>query len=200
MGINRSGQIAALTNYRDPSITKQDPPSRGEIITQYLTRQKGAQSFLKDLNQRAGRYMGFNVLVGTASKLYHYSNCEGTINPIKPGVHGLSNKLLDTPWPKVEKAKFDLKKHISAGSIDKEALFKMLKNDSPAPDDKLPDTGIPAELEKQVSPIFIKGEKYGTRSSTILLVDKNGKIDFTERRYETGTDTINRERHFEITV
>lgn len=199
-GINRSGALAALTNVRDPSIERDDPPSRGNIIVDYLTQEKDSPSYLKTLHERARRYMGFNVLAGTPAQLYHYSNREGDINRVTPGIHGLSNHLLDTPWPKVERAKEGLQALISGDDISEEALFELLRDTRPAPVEALPDTGIPRELEKKVSPIFIQTENYGTRSSTVVLVDRQGHVTFEERRFGNGTGKMDMVNRYEFTI
>lgn len=201
MGINRGGQFAALTNYRDPSITKEHPPSRGHIVLDYLSQTQNTDSYLETLHQRASSYMGFNILTGTPDALLHYSNQEQKINRVEPGVHGLSNHLLDTPWPKVKQAKSDLATVIKKDTLsDEEALFNILKNDHEASDAKLPQTGIPYDLEKRVSPIFIKSEDYGTRSSTILLIDKQGNVTFEERRFKDNTQQVDEANRFEFEI
>lgn len=200
LGINRRGEFGALTNFRDPSIQKENPPSRGGIVINYLKQKTNSKSFLKELHKKSNRYMGFNVLLGSAKQMFHYSNQQQQISQIKPGIHGLSNYLLNTPWPKVQRAKRTLTELISTENFDEENLFTLLQDDTQAPDDKLPDTGIPDELEKQVSPIFIKTEKYGTRNSTILLIDNNGKVTFEERCYKPGTTKVKDNNRFEFTI
>lgn len=199
MGINKAGKFAALTNYRDPSISKVNPPSRGGLVLNYLTDDYDTETYLKEIDANAGKYMGFNLLAGTVGQLFHYSNQERKINRIQPGIHALSNHLLDTPWPKVEKVKNELRKVI-AGPFNEEALFELLKNDIAAPDETLPDTGIGKKFERQVSPIFIKSENYGTRNSTVLLIHKTGKVYFEERRYVARTQNLEEENHFEFTI
>jgi uncharacterized protein with NRDE domain len=200
MGTNKQGQFAALTNYRDPSISKDHPPSRGEIVTNYLTQEKDSESFFNELDARADRYMGFNLLAGSPRDLHHYSNREQQINAVQPGVHGLSNHLLDTSWPKVEKAKSDLQELLKTDKLREEALFEILLNDHPAPDKDLPDTGIAHDLEKQVSPIFIKGDAYGTHSSSILIIDITGKVTLEERRFKKGTEKVDETSRFEFKI
>jgi len=200
MGINRRGQFAALTNFRDPSISKENAPSRGEIVINYLKQKKNPTAFLKQLHSRSAKYMGFNILAGTPAGVMHYSNQENTINTVEAGVHGLSNHLLDTPWPKVKRAKSGLKTLLSQASFEEEALFDILRHDRPAPNNELPDTGIPDDLEKQISPVFIKGEEYGTRSSTILLIDKSGTVTFEERIFTNGTQAIDETNQFEFEI
>jgi uncharacterized protein with NRDE domain len=200
MGINRSGGFAALTNYRDPSINKVNPPSRGRIVLDYLAQQTEPARFLEELDKEASKYMGFNLLAGTSTQMFHYSNQEAKINPIEPGVHGLSNHLLDTPWPKVVQAKTGLLSIIKQDKVSADSLFDLLQNDQPASQEKLPNTGIPKELEKSLSSIFIETEKYGTRSTTVLLIDKNGRVTFEERRYKPHTTEVAETNQFEFEV
>lgn len=200
LGINRRGEFSALTNYRDPSIQREDPPSRGQIVLDFLTQKTNSKSFLKKLHQQSQAFMGFNVLAGSPDQLYHYSNQEKKVNRVEPGLHGLSNHLLNTPWPKVERAKSRLKQILSADEVNEEALFDLLQDDTEASADALPETGIPDELEKKVSPIFIKTDTYGTRSSTLLLIDKDGTVTFEERRYVPGTASVDQAKRYEFEI
>ncbi|MEQ8523729.1 NRDE family protein [Gracilimonas sp.] len=198
LGVHKSGKWSALTNYRDPSIKKEDPPSRGEIVLDYLKANQTAMDYLADLSKKAELYNGFNLLVWDEKDFYHYSNQNKKVTRIEPGIHGLSNALLDTPWPKLVTANQELRNIISEEDFDKEDIFKLLADDRKASDHELPVTGIPKELEKAVSSIFIKTENYGSRCSTVLLIDKEGNIDFTERRFEPGTTEIAGEQYFRI--
>lgn len=198
MGVTKDGQFSALTNYRDPSIQKESPPSRGHLVLDYLIGDDEPDKYLQKVDQKADRYNGFNLLAGTLDKLMYYSNQQKELQKISPGLYGLSNKFLDTPWPKVQHAKADLQDIIKTEDISEEALFDLLTYDQQAPDQELPDTGIPIELERAVSPVFIKTEDYGTRSSTILLVDKSGNIIFEERRFKNGTQEVDDVNRYEF--
>ncbi len=200
MGINKRGHFAALTNYRDPSISKKNPPSRGELVLNYLNKNITPSAYLDSTHHKADQYMGFNILAGNHDELLHYSNQQQQINRVEPGIHGLSNHLLDTPWPKVKQAKTDLMEVMNKKHLDEELLFELLQNDMPADDEHLPDTGIGKGLEKQVSPVFIKSKNYGTRSSTILLIAKNGQVTFEERRFKTGTLAVDEINRFEFEI
>lgn len=198
MGINKSGEFSALTNYRDMDMRKEDPPSRGHLVLNFLTSSDEPEQYLKKVDSEAHRFDGFNLIVGNLDDLSYYTNKTNNIQRLNPGVHGLSNHLLDTPWPKVTRAKQELAGQLQFDTIDEQALFDILKNDIPAPDPELPDTGIPRELERAVSPIFIKTDRYGTRCSTILLVDKNGEVIFEERRYKPGTTQVDETNRYEF--
>ncbi len=105
LGITRKGRFAALTNYRDPLHVRADAPSRGWLVRDFLTGERGAEDYLARLRDRGAAYNGFSLILGDAAGLYYYSN-RGEEGPaaLAPGVYGLSNHLLDTPWPKVRRA------------------------------------------------------------------------------------------------
>ena len=117
--------------------------------------------------------------------MHHFSNYEGKVNTLETGIHGVSNALLDTPWPKVEKLKNDFSGMISS-QFNHESLLELLRNDDTAPDNQLPDTGVGHDLEKMLSPICIKSEKYGTCCSTVLTISNDGEVKFTERSFPVG--------------
>ena len=200
MGINRDGVFSAVTNYRDmkaPPIVD-DPPSRGHLVLDYLIEGGDPENYLKRVAQRADLYDGFNLLAGTTDKLMYYSNRQNKPVQLEPGLYGLSNHLLNTPWPKVEQARADLDLAIRSNEISEEVLFEILKNDRPASDDKLPKTGLPLDLERAVSSVFIKTEGYGTRASTLLLIDKEGQVSYTERLYGPEIDHEKETNRFEF--
>ena len=198
MGITKSGKWGALTNYRDLSNIKEDAPSRGALILDFLNHNNSHKDYLTNLKDKASAYNGFNLLVGGKDTILHYSNESNQITEIAPGIHGLSNALLDTSWPKLDQAKKELERVTSEEDFDKEELFKILKNPEKAPDDTLPSTGISKELEKAVSSIFIKTENYGTMCSTLFFIDYEGNAEFIERRYNTETSEVIEERAFQL--
>ncbi len=184
LGINKNtGRFAALTNYRDPATIRPNAPSRGAIIIDFLKTDKGAKPHFNDFKKYAPAYNGFNLLAGSKDELYWFSNIKNAFEEIPQGVHGLSNHHLDTPWPKVTSGKKTLKNIIDE-SVAVDALFSML-NDQHIPDDgQLPDTGVGMDWERLLSPLFIQSPGYGTRSSTVMLMDNNGHIEVTERTYQ----------------
>lgn len=196
LGVHKDGRWGALTNYRDFSIQKVNPPSRGELVLDYLASGKKGETYLRHIKPKAGHYNGFNLLLGDRQGLYHLHNQEKKIHRIEPGIHGLSNASLDTPWNKLTKANQQLASLIKNENLSKEALFELLLNEEKAPEENLPETGLSPEMEKAVSSIFIRTEGYGSRCSSLLLIDKHGNVDFTERRYIPGTKEINGEQHF----
>lgn len=197
MGVHKDGRWGALTNYRDPSILKEDPPSRGELVTNYLKEKNGALHYLQHIRRDSEKYNGFNLLLGDKKGIYHYSNVEDEIHSVNEGIHGLSNALLDTPWPKLDRAKKDLTAAIS-NKFEPDDLFEILKDDTLAPEEQLPDTGIPKKWEKAISSIFIKTENYGTRCSTLLFIDRSGKLKFIERRYKPASTKITEQNSFTL--
>jgi uncharacterized protein with NRDE domain len=134
---------------------------------------------------QADRYNGFSLIVGDRRRLYYYSN-RGSCRELSPGLYGLSNRLLDTPWPKVEKGKEALKGILERSEQPSpEDLFAALNDRSQPEDGRLPDTGIGPDWERILSPIFIESPDYGTRSSTVLIIDRNGWATFSERSFNT---------------
>ncbi len=184
LGINKRGKVAAVTNYREPGAKPGSGISRGFLVRDYLARDVPPAAYLEHIETRKDAYGGFNLIVGSAGSLFWYSNRGGGITQINPGIHGLSNRLLNTPWPKVEKAREGLARIVDEkDAIDPEALFSMLKDSSRPPDDKLPDTGIDRQWERTLSPVFITSDIYGTRCSSVILVDASGKTAFHERTF-----------------
>ncbi|MFJ7972881.1 NRDE family protein [Psychrobacillus sp. NPDC096389] len=187
LGMTKEGKFAALTNYRDPSAVGSGKVSRGEIVQKFLVGSLSSKEYLQSLNRDKEKYSGFNVIIGDAEKLYYYNNIEGEITEIIPGTHGLSNKFLNTAWPKVEKGRESLKAYSSSKmELDVDELFTMMTDSEVARDEELPNTGVGVELERQLSPLFIKIPNYGTRCSTVILVDNNNHITFSERTYTNG--------------
>ncbi|MGM0545778.1 MAG: NRDE family protein, partial [Bacteroidota bacterium] len=186
--------------YRDPSIQKENPPSRGKLVLDYLKNNSDPSTYLNDLQSRAHQFMGFNLLVGSLDELGYYSNQSDKILFLDKGIYGLSNHLLETPWPKVRRAKYKLEDVMRNQEISTDPLFDLLADDQEAPEEKLPDTGIPKDMEKKVSPIFIKSDGYGTRCSTVLLIDQNGQVTFAERRFKPGTMDVEEENHYEFSI
>lgn len=198
MGIEKGGRWGALTNYRDLSLLKETPPSRGQIVLDYLKNKRNAREYSAGLRYQGWKYNDFNLLLGDWDELLFYSTITNSINLVLPGIHSLSNALLDTPWKKVESTKLALKKTLEKDNLDNENLFKILSNTRKADDSELPDTGLDIEMERVVSSAFIKSKDYGTRCSTILMIDKNGKVNFTERTFEPETGKTVGEESFEF--
>lgn len=188
-GITGEGRFAAVVNYRDPDSRKSDAPSRGNLVTEYLLGKAPAEGFLATLREKAGLYSGFTILFGDPGHLFCFSNQGETPPLVQPGIHGLSNHLLDTPWPKVVRGKNRLK-HLLSDNREPavEELFDLLTDRSLPEDHLLPDTGVGLEKERLLAPLFISGAGYGTRSSTVLIVGRDGTVSFTERTWHGAPD------------
>ena len=187
MGISQSGRIAALTNYRDPTLERKRSTSRGDLVADYLIGAESTINYLDHLIKTASDYNGYNLVTGTADQLYYYSNQIDQYYKLDPGTYGLSNHLLNTPWPKVVSIKDKLENYLNTHeNVLANDLFHILIDKTKAKDSELPDTGVSLELEKELSPIFIQKENYGTRASTVLLVDYNNNVNFIERTFNSG--------------
>jgi uncharacterized protein with NRDE domain len=184
MGITREGKFAAITNFRDPGGVKPGAPSRGQLVSNFLRGSEGAASYMDRISQSAQKYNGFNLICGDPRDLLVYSN-RGEIKKLEAGIYGLSNHLLDTPWPKVTKGKKALSAALKEKSPDLEAaLFAILNDRKKASEKKLPSTGVGLEWERLLSSIFIESPTYGTRSSSVLLIGKNNWVKFTEKVFD----------------
>ena len=197
-GINTKGRFAALTNYRDLTKTRQGTPSRGNIIINFLESNQNILDALGTLKNTAACYNGFNLLAGEAHNLYTFSNQDQRLTQISQGVHGLSNHLLNTPWPKVRAGKKALSGAIDADTLGPETLFELLTESSTPADAQLPNTGVGLEWERLLSPVFIKSPTYGTRSSIAMGITSQGKIQVTERTYFPDKYTPHQDRYFSI--
>lgn len=187
MGITRLGRFSSITNYRDSSLLLNNPISRGELVSNYLLGDQSSKGYLEKVKETNNLYNGFNLLVGNASSLLFYSKIENKIKNVSPGIHGLSNHWLDTPWPKVVRGKKGLAKCIKdQKTVDPECLFEILTDTKQAKIDELPNTGVNLEWECILSSIFINSSEYGTRSSTVLLIDRSNHVSFIERSYFKG--------------
>lgn len=185
LGVSKSGRFSALTNYRDPSLPEIGKISRGALVRDSLTAESSPEDFLKSIDPDS--YTGFNILLGDPDNLYYYSNMHKEIVEITPGTHGLSNHLLNTPWPKVVKGINSLENYLEgAHDVDPDDLFELLRDSEQADDTVLPDSGVGLEFERMLSPMFIKTPEYGTRSATVLLVDYDNNVTFAERVYDKG--------------
>jgi uncharacterized protein with NRDE domain len=187
MGITTSGKISMLTNYRDPKNIDPNAPSRGHLVSYYLEENCAPQDYLKSIESKAGVYNGFNLLVGNPQEFYYLSNYKTGIDKVTNGLYGLSNHLLETPWPKVKIGKQKLELLLKASNISSKQLFEFLYDGERAADDQLPNTGIGLERERALSSMFIKSPGYGSRCSTVILIDQDNNVEFSERVYDLTT-------------
>jgi uncharacterized protein with NRDE domain len=184
MGVTRDGRFAAITNIRAPSEKRADAPTRGALVADYLAGQASAEEYVAQISERAHLYNGFNLLVGDKDKLVWFSNGrvddERNGRPLAPGVYGLSNGSLDTPWPKVVRTKAQFGSLLCQGAPE-EAYFEMLTDTTPASDCRLPRTGVSLEWERALSAVCIELPEYGTRASTIARLYANSEAVLQER-------------------
>ncbi|MDB5775684.1 MAG: signal peptide protein [Herbaspirillum sp.] len=184
LGITRDGRFAALTNFRAPTERRSDAPTRGTLVSNYLIGSVSPQEYLSQLAPQAAGYNGFNLLIGDKDGLYWFSNkADGDPRngqPLTAGIYGLSNALLDTPWPKVTRAKAQFCSLLCQGAPD-ETYFEMLTDTTLAGDCRLPKTGVSIERERELSPVFINSPGYGTRNSTLVRLYSDGRAVLTEQ-------------------
>lgn len=202
LGISKEGRFAAITNYRDPSLPETGRYSRGEIIRNFLTKDIEPESFVKKLKKDRENYGGYNVILGDVNALYHYNNILDESKDFNAGTHSLSNHSLDTPWPKVLKAKTKLNEYVQTNqeNVNIDTLFNLVADRSMAKDEELPHTGVGLQMERVLSPIFVKIPNYGTRSSTVVLVDKQNHVTFVERTFQEGEFQFDKKYEFKINV
>ncbi|MCU1806995.1 NRDE family protein [Cytobacillus firmus] len=181
MGVTENGRFAALTNYRDPNEVTEGKRSRGDLVADFLKGSASPADFMNRASEHRSSYPGYNLLAGNLEELFYYSNVEDRVELLQPGIYGVSNHVLDTEWPKVKKGKEGLTALLdnAEGNLT-EDLFTLLQNADSAPDERLPKTGVSLEWERILSPLFIKSDGYGTRSSTVLLMSKD-EIFYKER-------------------
>ena len=184
MGLEQRSRFGLVTNFRE-SLKMPQAPTRGDLVPDFLTSSNSAESHLGTLAHQANRYAGFNLLLHDGDALWYASNRDTQFARRLPaGVHALSNHLLDTPWPKLLRLRSALSDWSSHGTANTAPLWHALADRERAPLDRLPDTGIGAEWESILSSPFVLTEGYGTRCSTLLLLDRYGNWSLEERRYD----------------
>ena len=194
MGVNRNGRFAALTNVRDPKSVQPAAKSRGLIVSDFLMGDIAPATFVDDLKGHGQHYNGFNVIVADADNLAYFNSVTLDSRTLSPGIYGLSNHLLDTPWPKITLSKAALERALSKDEQGLEAdLFALLADRARADDAELPDTGVGLDKERWLSPVFISGEEYGTRCSTVLMSGASQTV-FVERSFDKVGNSIETRR------
>lgn len=184
LGITKHGRWAALTNFRRAKSWRDDAPSRGHLVSDFLEGEMSPAAYLESLRPTAQAFNGFNLLVADRTGLWYFSNRDDEPRRVEPGIHGLSNHLLDTPWPKVEMSKQALAEIDSLPEpAMTEALAAAMAVRRVPPGSALPDTGIGLTQERLLSPPFIAAEHYGTRMTTVVLVDAEGRVSMEERTF-----------------
>lgn len=199
LGITRQGRIGAITNYREPFSMDPTAPSRGKLVEDFLTGDLDPEDFIRQNDSLMARCNGFNLVIGNWDRLCYYSNREGRLRILPPGVHGLCNHLLNTSWPKVRYGKDALTSLVAGGGvISHQDILDLLADRTMPPDDQLPDTGVGLDWERRLSSVFIKSDIYGTRSSTVITVDSGKIARVTEQGHGPGEDGTLKTAAFQI--
>lgn len=201
MGVHAAGRFAALTNFREPLVPVPDAPSRGALVASYLADGGDPMQWLDALAPRAAVFAGFSLFVGDFESMGHYSNRGSGLTRLDPGIYAISNGLIGDAWPKVVRGRERFTKALASdGDGDLvPSLLEILADASAARDGELPRTGVGLERERMLSPIFIRGEEYGTRSSSVILAGTDGDGLFVERSFGPGgTKRETRERQFSL--
>jgi uncharacterized protein with NRDE domain len=188
MGITQEGaqgpRFAALTNIRGPQEKRTDAPSRGALVADFLSGDMSAPEYIRMIEAGSEAYNGFNLVLGDREELYWYSNRgagdQRNGKKLAPGIYGISNSLLDVPWPKVLRAKAEFASLLCQGAPE-DAFFEMLADTTRAPDLRLPDTGIALDLERVLSAVCIETAGYGTRTSTVVKLYNDAPAELHER-------------------
>jgi uncharacterized protein with NRDE domain len=196
LGIDRRGRFACVTNYRQGEREAPAPRSRGRLVSDFLMGETHGREYVQSVIHDATLYNGFNLIAGDPNELYYFSNREGRARALAPGVYGLSNHLLDTAWPKVGSAKKALGTLLAGqGAELVTGLLSLLSDRRRPADEQLPSTGIGLEWERLLSSAFIVSPHYGTRSCTVLLVDRRGDMVFVERTFGPGGEELSAISH-----
>ncbi|MGZ3596667.1 MAG: NRDE family protein [Syntrophales bacterium] len=181
LGIRKTGSLAVLTNYREPTPFGRNAPSRGWLVRDFLLSEEDPESYIETIAASKDQYNGFSIIIGDLNRLFYFSN-RGEMRELSPGLYGLSNRVLDTTWPKTERAKKAMKLLLSSKDHPlPEEIFDILNDRSKPDDSELPDTGVGLEWERILSSIFIASPKYGTRSSSVIMIDRKNHCMFIER-------------------
>lgn len=184
LGVNKRGRIAALTNYRDIRNIKKDAPSRGNLVSGFLLEETSVNVFAKNLTEAGKKFNGFNLIYGNLNSFFYFNNISNKVEELNPGIYSLSNHLLNSPWPKSQKINSLFSNAILRSHFSTAELFEILTDTEIFEENLLPDTGLPTELERAVSPIFVLTPTYGTRSSAVVLIDNEDNLFFEEHTYD----------------
>ena len=188
LALDRGRRFGVVTNFRELQTARPGAPSRGALIPHYLGGPGGPAQFFADLSAQAAGYSGFNLLVSDAESLWYGSNrATPFARPLAAGVYGLSNELLDTPWPKLLRVRRGFEAWLGRAEADAAALFELLTDRTPAAQDApAPQghSGLPMEWERVLSAPFVLHPLYGTRCSSVVLLEPGGALYFAERRFD----------------
>lgn len=186
LAAGRDGRIAAVTNVRRMIPPNPYNPSRGMLVSDFVRGSWSARDYAEHLQGGAALFSGFNLLVIDGDTALYITNQPSyRVELLRPGVHALSNASLNTPWPKLRRVRDGLSTWVARGETEPDQLFRLLADERAVPDEELPDTGVGREMERFLSPPFIRGGHYGTRCSS-LLTRCGDELRFRERRFDAG--------------
>ena len=184
LATSATGRIATITNVRKSNSDVPALRSRGLLVTDFLETSMHIDQFNQKLIQSADNYAGYNLLTFDQSQLCCFNNVTRSLEKLAPGIYTLSNADIHTSWPKTERIRRNFGSLISTSGINfSENLFSIMRDDQQASDEMLPTTGVSKQMEKQLSSIFIVGDHYGTRCTSIITIDNKGLLSFYERSY-----------------
>ena len=191
LGLNKAGLFTAVTNYRDGTNTASDRRSRGDLTRNFLCAKKTASCYIEELAPHQHQFGDYNLLLGDSTGLYYCSNRAPNSQKLSPGIYGLSNALLNTPWPKLEYVKAKLAEvlnntELNTKTLPIDTLLTIMSDRAEAPLEERPDTGISAAWEKLLSSAFIQTENYGTRATTLILQKTNGDTQIIEQSFDAN--------------
>ena len=184
LGARGTDRWAVVTNVRDLPAHRSGARSRGDLVSAFLQGETPAADYAADVFGARAGYNPFNLLVGDRDGVHYVSTHTDMVEALAPGIYGLSNATLGVPWPKVRRGLDAFTAALDAPSP--EPLLDVLRDPMRAPDDELPDTGVGLDRERMLSSIFITSPDYGTRASTVLLLDGDGHGRFVERTFAPG--------------
>jgi uncharacterized protein with NRDE domain len=182
LGVNHHGHFAAVTNVREPGSMQAGKKSRGELTRGYLSATQTTEEYLQQLAPHDQDYAGFNLMLADQRGLWFYSNRDHGIKRIQPGIYGISNGGFDESWPKLSSGKTELAT-LLAGNIDETELMAILTDHETAEDHELPTTGVSLDIERLLSSRFIRSPEYGTRACSVVTIDANNQVRFSEQNY-----------------
>lgn len=189
LAVDTSQRFGVVTNFREMQRPRSEAPSRGGLIPSYLSHEAGAGRYLSELEPRSASYSGFNLLLADDRELWYATNREESfVRRLEPGIHGLSNQFLDTPWPKLLRVRRRFATWLSESkTLPRAELFDMLADRTQVTaDEDLPQTGLATEWERTLSSPFVLDSRYGTRCSTVVMIEASGAVLIAERRFDSN--------------
>ena len=181
LAVHRNGRFAAVTNYRDADASKRGKRSRGHLVSEFLQSDASPLEYIEGITGED--YTGFNLLVSDGQTLVYLSNRSENFGELPPGVYGLSNATLDTPWEKVERSKAKLQGLIASDTANETSLLRLLADRDKGPVNEAKSEHLPFATAHAITAPFIVLPEYGTRCSTVVLADREGKWSLLERRF-----------------